>query len=240
MNLLYYIYIINIFAIIFPELQIHAANNAFLRIKAPGIPADDESSQQSQLVKIMQQRFDELSKKIPQEEQYVILVPFRNLELQKRLKIYLEDLVCLMLRKSHKPSDLDLYDLLKKDYDKDTEGFESVFKKLGIKEIRAENIPFAIKRYALLKKIDPCDYIKIGEIAASDDSLSPLARSSFRDIINFLQNPISRETFAKYCESRSAVESIIFSNSQIKLLNELYEKAQEQLNMALQEQVPII
>jgi hypothetical protein len=210
-------------------------DNKPLAIKASNIEAYKEDSSQSLAIKKMYERYQDLYNEISREASFCLVGGNQNTESLVKLREYLDDVSCFLQRT--KGVDPDFYELLKKQYSKDAQMLERLFNQAGVQEFRPENLPRVLTWYARKNNIlNVRDYVAIGNHAKNDESLSIDERRGMRDVINFMKNPISRETFNCFSISRLEVDGIEFLQLQIESLQNLSIKAQNELNFALLEQ----
>ena len=202
-------------------------NPVRLAIKAPALLPDDENSLQSHMLKTMQERFENLHDEISYELSYSLIGVEQNSASLENLSKFEQDMACLIQRsKGESP---DFYQELRRQYEKDAEKFEKMFQAASL-EPRPENLGLLLRKYAQQNGINVIDFVAIGEFAANNDdnSLVKTEQKGIRDVLNFMQNPISRKTFECFCESASRLEEIEFSDTQIQTLRDLLTKAQDE------------
>ncbi len=211
--------------------QIFYGQEPRLAIKAPNIEAHEEYSSQNLAIKKMHERYQDLHSEILHGTEFCLV----GFEQGKKLREYCDDLACLLERA--KGDGTGFYERLNLNYMKDLNKIERLFNESGFSEVRPENLTRVLAWYARKNNLpDMRDFVVIGNYAKKDDYLLPSEEKGMRDVINFMKNPISRETFNFFSISRSELEGIELSQAQIQSLQDLLLSAQTELKLELLEE----
>lgn len=129
-------------------------------------------------------------------------------------------ITCLLQR--HKGEYPSLYERLQQDYQKEFTQVHHLFAQAQM-IARPESFENLLCWYAKNYNLDKGNVIAIAEHAQGNGALSNEAKKGIRDVVNFLQNPISRHTYRCFAWGRHAVDAIELSDDRYEKLVKILE-----------------